>query len=500
MSNRFILRYSVVGVAIICFCLLIAIRNQPSGRRFTKTGHHKNSFKHNKHNLQLARAKGARHPQAIYKDFKEQPEEMSEYDDSSYFYGSSYSVSISSSFYGNRSKVHTSFSSSSDSYVNADDAKFLEEIKNRHKLKRQKKVARRKAARAERLGKTKNMEAPAAAKIRLRNGAEIDEEGNVIRQIQKKEKKKPSKTKHSRKGRSVDDLEPVEWEYFNERVELRQIDRRNRMKTYCDARQRNKDISDYTKRHLLVIPDHQLLYCFVPKAGCSNWKRIMMVLTGQSESVDGLTSDEVHVKAKFQFFSALPIDKQQEILETYYKFTFVRDPMKRLLSVYRNKFGDKNYYRKNKSFHPYGKGIISHFRQNATKHQKMSGEGVTWPEFAKYLLSPQVRKKYESGSDVYRKDHWDIQTKICSPCDVNYDFIGNLETIDDDSIYLLRQWGVQEKVKYLPNETSRPTNSTDTTVFNRNYGLLTDEQRERLFNMFRDDFEAFGYDNPPFIS
>lgn len=446
----------------------------------------------------MGRQKGQRQPQGMdaYKDVKEEPEDMSYEEDSSYFYGSSYSVSISSSFYGNNSKIHTSFSSSSDSYLNEGDAKFLEGLKLKYKLKRQAKIKRKKEERVKKLGDVRKMDAPKAANVRLRNGNVIDEEGNVIKTVEQHKQKYKV-----RKGRSVDDgIDAIEWEDFSEKVELRQLDRQTRVGTYCANRQSSDEISDYTKKHILVIPEYQLMFCFVPKAGCSNWKRIMMVLTGQSESVDGLTSDEVHVNAKFQFFSALPLAQQQEVLETYYKFAFVREPMERLLSVYRNKFGDKVYYRKNKSFHSFGKGIIQNFRQNATKHQRISGEGVTWSEFSKYLLSPQVRKRYESGADVHRKDHWDVQTSICSPCDVNYDFIGHLETIDEDAIYLLRHWGVQEKVKYLPSDTSRPTNSTDQTILNRNFGLLTTQQRERLYNMFTEDYAAFGYEKPSFMS
>lgn len=40
-------------------------------------------------------------------------------------------------------------------------------------------------------------------------------------------------------------------------------------------------LSTYQMQHMYVDHKHKILYCFVPKVGCTNWKRIMMMLTGK---------------------------------------------------------------------------------------------------------------------------------------------------------------------------------------------------------------------------
>lgn len=39
-------------------------------------------------------------------------------------------------------------------------------------------------------------------------------------------------------------------------------------------------ISKYQMEHMFVDHSHRIMYCFVPKAGSTTWKRIMLMLTG----------------------------------------------------------------------------------------------------------------------------------------------------------------------------------------------------------------------------
>uniref|UniRef100_A0A7M4FKX5 Carbohydrate sulfotransferase n=1 Tax=Crocodylus porosus TaxID=8502 RepID=A0A7M4FKX5_CROPO len=93
-------------------------------------------------------------------------------------------------------------------------------------------------------------------------------------------------------------------------------------------------------RHLVVDDVHGLLYCYVPKVACTNWKRVMMVLTGQGKYQDPLEipANEAHVSSNLRTLSEYSISEINHRLRNYLKFIFVREPFERLVSAYRNKF------------------------------------------------------------------------------------------------------------------------------------------------------------------
>ena len=80
--------------------------------------------------------------------------------------------------------------------------------------------------------------------------------------------------------------------------------------------------------------------------------------------------------------SRFPPQKVEQILKNYFAFLFVRDPIERVLSTYKDKFVKDNEY-----YHPvYGRDIIKRYRPNATKQALETGSAETLPEFTKYAI------------------------------------------------------------------------------------------------------------------
>lgn len=120
---------------------------------------------------------------------------------------------------------------------------------------------------------------------------------------------------------------------------LEQIARQEQLLSICDN-VKHSQISHSQLDHILIDHQHKLLYCYVPKVACTNWKRVLMVLTGRSNAsnlVDIPATLAHNVNSSLSLPELNAIDAQN-CLNNYVNFLMVRHPFERLLSAYRNKF------------------------------------------------------------------------------------------------------------------------------------------------------------------
>ncbi|XP_005280054.1 carbohydrate sulfotransferase 9 [Chrysemys picta bellii] len=236
---------------------------------------------------------------------------------------------------------------------------------------------------------------------------------------------------------------------------------------------------------IYVEDRHKILYCEVPKAGCSNWKRILMVLNGLASSAYSISHDAVHYGKHLKKLDSYDLKGIQTRLNTYTKTIFVRDPMERLVSAFRDKFEHPNSY-----YHPvFGKAIIKKYRLNAHEEALKTGSGVKFKEFVRYLLDSQR----PVGMDI----HWEQISRLCYPCLINYDFIGKFETLEEDANYFLQLIGAPAELKF-PNFKDRHSSDerTNMEVVRQYLKELSDTERQLTYDFYYLDYLMFNYTMP----
>uniref|UniRef100_H0WNR3 Carbohydrate sulfotransferase n=1 Tax=Otolemur garnettii TaxID=30611 RepID=H0WNR3_OTOGA len=236
---------------------------------------------------------------------------------------------------------------------------------------------------------------------------------------------------------------------------------------------------------IYVEDKHKILYCEVPKAGCSNWKRILMVLNGLAPSTYNISHDAVHYGKYLKKLDSFDLQGIYTRLNTYTKAVFVRDPMERLVSAFRDKFEHPNSY-----YHPvFGKAIIKKYRPNACKEALINGSGVKFKEFIHYLL--------DSHRPVGMDIHWEKVSKLCYPCLINYDFVGKFETLEEDANYFLQLIGAPKELKF-PNFKDRHSSDerTNVQVVRQYLKDLTRTERQLIYDFYYLDYLMFNYTTP----
>ncbi|XP_032373003.1 carbohydrate sulfotransferase 8 [Etheostoma spectabile] len=266
-----------------------------------------------------------------------------------------------------------------------------------------------------------------------------------------------------------------------------QVARRQLMKEICAKYKSNisKTITGHHVKNLFVEDKYKLLYCQVPKAGCSNWKRTLMVLAGMAPNAQSIKHDTVHDGNHLRELRTFDHKGIMHRLETYTKVMFVREPLERIVSAYRDKFENPNDYYHNL----FGKPIISKYRANPSVEALKTGNGVTFKEFVQYLLD--VHRPV--GMDI----HWEQAHQLCNPCLIDYDFIGKFESMEEESNFLLRLTGAPPNVKLPSFKDRNPTDKrTSTEITEKYFSQVSTSERQRIYDFYYTDYLMFNYTKP----
>lgn len=266
--------------------------------------------------------------------------------------------------------------------------------------------------------------------------------------------------------------------------------------------------------HLIVDDRHGIIYCYVPKVACTNWKRVMIVL-GEKLVANGGGAGAPDDPNAAPTPYRRPQDVPSELshngtlhltfnkfwrrygkasrslmhakLRKYTKFLFVRDPFVRLMSAFRNKLAQPNedFYKQ------FGAHMLQRYANisqppSTAREAFKAGLRPSFADFVHYLLDPETEKEEAFN------EHWRQVYRLCHPCQIGYDFIGKLETLDEDARHLLHILDVDRQIQFPPGYRNRTTASWERDWF-ANIPL---EDKKKLYELYEPDFRLFGYSRP----
>ena len=158
--------------------------------------------------------------------------------------------------------------------------------------------------------------------------------------------------------------------------------------------------------------------------------------------------------------------------------------------------------------------MVSAYEDKALGHSATgeifkSLKNKTFSQFIDHVLKEQSSNQAE---------HWRPQFLNCNYCNIHYDMIGRVETLYKDLEYISHINNLQfitskkEKFKVNPSGVKRSNNSEtksqDKNIHEkrtteektiRYFSLLSETQLDKLYKLFRLDFEIFGYSVYPFV-
>ncbi|XP_043929667.1 carbohydrate sulfotransferase 9-like [Protopterus annectens] len=226
-------------------------------------------------------------------------------------------------------------------------------------------------------------------------------------------------------------------------------------------------------RQMYVEHRYRLIFCSVPKAGCSNWIRVIIQMT-LNVTMEASKLLNVHNNPVLQKLSSYPRAKQKSLLQNYTKIMFSRAPIERLISAYRDKFFHSNPY--------YVKNIAGQIKNRYRRNKNVAGP-VTFEEFARFAIEANCCDK-----------HWMPIFKVCDPCSIPYDFIGRFEFVETDANNILRFLGAPDDLQYpsFKRHSKDPrTNSSIIDDFLKN--LKNKEILDGIHKKYKMDFLLFNY-------
>lgn len=215
---------------------------------------------------------------------------------------------------------------------------------------------------------------------------------------------------------------------------------------------------------------HGYVYSAIAKVGTTSLNHIFQKL--EMEELSRKWIDFHPVVEHSPFIKPYQLSRQQlaDVLfgEDYFRFLFVRDPFRRVVSAWRDKInGDR-----------------------PEKKQILGALGLDPEELSVAVSFLDFLKAVQSIPDDKRDDHWASQTYLsCADC-VPYHYFGRMENFDEAIRYVGEKIGLELSPYYPPEKMKNAVD--DKRPFQEDY---CSESIALVLETYASDFKQFGYDS-----
>lgn len=307
----------------------------------------------------------------------------------------------------------------------------------------------------------------------------------------------------------------IEWNLKIEQERRRELRQRSlRVRRECDNDVRGKlnRIISKVYDHLQWVNRYDLIWCPVFKAGSTTWKKYLLLLSGETH-FDG----SLHRKASSLYPSPKSPQMALNLLDKSLKFMIVRHPFDRLLSAYRDKMlritkNDDSYrrlqlkilekYRDIRSEGPSAETMKEEEEEEEEEGRESSSRDPHNPTFLQFLhkVRDDMKVFWEVMDGAVVDPHWTPYWYSCAPCQVHYDIIAKVETLDLDQEFILRAANLKGILPNAHTHASKNDAYQDSDVAAAKYfEQIPVELLKELQELYWPDFTLYGYTSEKYL-
>lgn len=227
------------------------------------------------------------------------------------------------------------------------------------------------------------------------------------------------------------------------------------------------------------------------QTGCTNLKRLMLYTTGHIPLhtfswpwVENKVYLEPALKSASFLNSTLTAEQKLHRLSKYFKFMVVRHPLERLVSGFRNKLESPVIFSKRGVFpQSVKRDILKQFQPKVLRRwHTLHGSyniSVGFPLYVQYVVKKAFRHNLN--------EHFILETDICHPCAMRYDFYVNFRTITSDIADIIDKF--EMNTKYYRNESLHRPGELTREIMHQYFSQLSVKEKLMLLDALREELD-----------